>query len=556
MRTHKREFQLAALAVAGVMLASGCGGGDDDTGASGDLNLPPVDGGEISVYWCKPERPLLPADTAETCGGNLLDQITAKLVRYNSETAEVEMDLAQSIKTEDNRTYTVKLKKGQKFHDGTEVTADSFVDAWNFAAYAPNAQQNTSFFSAIDGYADVAPEDPDGDGPEEAPEPKSETLKGLKVVDPTTFTIKLSNLNSTFPQRLGYTAFAPLPESFFADKGASFGTKPIGAGPFKLISYNPDREAVLERDENYNRAGKPKIGRAIFKVFTSEDAGYAEVQANQLDITNIVPSSKRIDEIYKNDLTNRFVTAPEGVFQSITFPPSKTDDTYDNPKLRQAISMAINRENVIKVAFPEREAATGWVSPVAAGYKAGACGQFCEFDPTKAKQLFDDAGGYKGTMTLAFNGGGGGHDVWTEAVCNEIKTNLGVECIAQASVDFASFRAKIEAKEQKGMFRTGWQMDYPSIENFLEPIFKTNASSNDGNYSNKAFDAMLVEAAGETDESQVFKKYQQAEAMLAKDMPSIPLWYSTAIFGHSNKVANVKITPFGTYDLSAVTVLA
>ena len=559
MRVLKRGHKVAAVAVAGMLLAAGCGGGDDEgdtagSDAQGNLTGPITEGGEVSVHGCKPERPLLPADTAEVCGGDVLDNVLAKLVRYNPETGALENDLAKSIETKDSKTYTMTLNKGIKFHDGTEVNADSFVDAWNFAAYAPNAQQNASFFAQIDGFEEVNPEDPDGDGDKKAPEPEAETLSGLKKVSEYVFTVTLSQRNSTFPLRLGYTAFAPLPKSFFKDKGKSFGTKPIGAGPFKLTSFDPDREIVLEKDDTYDRARKPHIDKVIYKIFTSEDAAYAEVQANQLDITNIIPTSKRVDRLFAKDLDGRFATRQEGVFQSITFPPSKADPSYDNPKLRQAISMAINRQQVIDIAFPERAVATGWVSPVVNGYKAGACGEFCTFNPERAKQLFDEAGGYNGTMTLAYNGGGG-HETWTEATCNSIRDVLGVECIAQGSVDFASFRSAIEAKEQKGMFRTGWQMDYPSIENFLEPIYKTNASSNDGNYSNKEFDELLDKAAAAKTDEEGYALYQQAEALLAADMPAIPLWYGAAIHGHSNRVTNVKVTVFGTYDFSSVTVI-
>jgi oligopeptide transport system substrate-binding protein len=104
----------------------------------------------------------------------------------------------------------------------------------------------------------------------------------------------------------------------------------------------------------------------------------------------------------------------------------------------------------------------------------------------------------------------------------------------------------------KGMFRTGWQMDYPSIENFLVPIYATGASSNDGDYSNPRFDALLKEAASLTGDA-VNAKYQEAEKLLAADMPAIPLWYGKQIGGFSNKVENVKFTAFGTYDLSAIT---
>ena len=86
---------------------------------------------------------------------NLLDAIDAKLVHYNADTAAPELDIAESIETKDNQTFTVKLKPGYKFHDGTEVKAKNFVDAWNWNAYGPNGNLNAYFFEPIAGYDDL-----------------------------------------------------------------------------------------------------------------------------------------------------------------------------------------------------------------------------------------------------------------------------------------------------------------------------------------------------------------------------------------------------------------
>jgi oligopeptide transport system substrate-binding protein len=95
-------------------------------------------------------------------------------------------------------------------------------------------------------------------------------------------------------------------------------------------------------------------------------------------------------------------------------------------------------------------------------------------------------------------------------------------------------------------------MDYPSIENFLAPIYKTGASSNDGDYSNPAFDKDLVDAAAAPDAASANAKYQEAEALLAKDMASIPMWYGKTQMGWSDKVTGVKITSFGTIDIPSI----
>ena len=96
-----------------------------------------------------------------------------------------------------------------------------------------------------------------------------------------------------------------------------------------------------------------------------------------------------------------------------------------------------------------------------------------------------------------------------------------------------------------GAFRTGWQMDYPAVENFLTPLYKTGASSNDGGYSNEEFDKLLEE--GDTAESaeESTAKYQEAQKVLVEDAPAVPLWYSNTTGGYSEAVSDVNFDVFG-----------
>src|SRR5829696_5601136 len=124
----------AAAALASLaLIVTGCGGGaaEPEPGVSVPAGQT---GGEIVVAGCTPENPLIPGNTSETCGGDIVDAMTSKLVRYNTENAAPENDIAQSIETTDNKLFTVKLKP-YKFHDGTDVKAKNFVDAWNYTAY-------------------------------------------------------------------------------------------------------------------------------------------------------------------------------------------------------------------------------------------------------------------------------------------------------------------------------------------------------------------------------------------------------------------------------------
>ena len=117
--------------------------------------LPAKTGGEITVRGCNPENPLIPSNTTETCGGTVIDAVFSKLVHYDPETAAPQERHRRVDRDDGQPDFTVKLKQGYKFHDGTEVKAKNFVDAWNYAAYAPNAQSSGYFMEPIEGFADL-----------------------------------------------------------------------------------------------------------------------------------------------------------------------------------------------------------------------------------------------------------------------------------------------------------------------------------------------------------------------------------------------------------------
>src|SRR5207249_271924 len=176
---------------------------------------------EITVRGCTPQNPLVGGNTAEVCGANINSLFVAHLEHYAVDNATPENDIAESIETKDNQHFTIKIKKGYMFSDGTEVKAKNFVDAWNYTAYGPNGQQGSYFFAPVQGFADAQCTDDTCKA-----KPKANKMSGLKVVDDHTFTITTSEKVSNLPVRLGYDAFAPQPDSFFANPD-SFKTKPV-----------------------------------------------------------------------------------------------------------------------------------------------------------------------------------------------------------------------------------------------------------------------------------------------------------------------------------------
>ncbi len=160
MRVPTRTAAVAALALTLALGACGGGGGEPTGQGTGGATGAATGGteaaggtGTYSLQVANPENPLVPGNTNESEGSQIIEGLWTGLVQYNLETSALEYTgVAESIESDDATTWTVKLKDGWTFHDGTPVNADSFIKAWNYTAYSPNAQGNSYFFSNVEGY--------------------------------------------------------------------------------------------------------------------------------------------------------------------------------------------------------------------------------------------------------------------------------------------------------------------------------------------------------------------------------------------------------------------
>lgn len=547
MRSRRVAASLA-VGVSVALFASACGGGGGDTagGAGGESSA-----ATISVYNTEPENPLVPGNTNEVGGGKVIDALFSYLVGYKAEDAAPYNDVAESIETTDSQTFTITLKPWT-FHDGTSVTANSFVDSWNYTAYGPNAQQNSSFFAQIQGYADVNPEDPDGEsGPQAAPAPTAETMSGLQVVDDQTFTVTLTEPFSVFPTTLGYSAFAPLPESFFSDP-AAFEATPIGNGPFRYVDRQPNANITLETWAEFPGERKPSIGGVEFRSYATPEAAYADLVAGNLDYMEQLPPSALVGRLFENDLQGRNVSQPYLGINTIAFP--LYDARFQDPRVRQGLSMAIDRQAVSDQVYDGlRDPAAGIVPPGLEGFVDGQCGEFCTYNPERATQLLTEAG-FTGPLEFSSNVDGAGNQEVFQAFCVSITNATGIPCTFAPVPTFAEFRTTINAREATTPFRTGWSADFPSIQNFLEPLYATGASANDGEYSNPQVDALIAQGNAAPSSEEAFGFYQEAERLILADMPTIPTFYSTTQAGWSPRMSNAVTTQFRDLDLLTATV--
>ncbi|WP_030929410.1 peptide ABC transporter substrate-binding protein [Streptomyces sp. NRRL S-646] len=523
-----KSAKWVAIAAVVALGATACGGGGDDTSSGkGKGN------GVVSVEIGEPQNSLVPTNTYETEGGQVINALFTGLTKLDADNKVVNA-MAQSIETKDNKVWTIKLKSGYTFHNGEKVTAQSFVDAWNYGANQTNAQQTNPLFSHIQGYSDL--------NPGEGKKPKTDKLSGLKAVDDSTLQVTLSGAFSAFPSQLSFTAFVPLPKAFFKDpKG--FGEAPIGNGPFQMKGkFKHNEEIDTTKYDKYPDASKIEVKGVNFKVYSNLDTAYKDVVAGNLDTLLTIPTSGL--PTYHKDLPGRYIDEADSAVGYIGF-PIKYNKAFQNADLRKAISMAIDRKTIAsKIFLGSRTPADDYISPIIDGYRKGACGDACTYNPTKAKELYKQSGGLPGnTLEIGYNADGG-HKEWVEAASNQIQQALGVKVTAKPFEQFQTILNDLDAKKYQGAFRMAWSMDYPDAEDYLRPVFSKEAIANGSNYSgyvNEDFEKLLVQGDQAPTHEEAVKKYQAADDILLKDMPYIPVYFYTLNTGFSDKIKSMKI---------------
>ena len=503
----KKALAFAAAACAAAMLFSGCGSSN-----SGDTAAKSSGSDYILAYASEPQKTFIPGNINETGGGKPADMMFSRLVSFD-DNGKASNEIAYSVTPNADATeYTIKLKDW-KFSNGDPVKAENFTKAWSYVANAKNAMLGSSFFQTIAGYDDL----------QDAKNLKGdEQLSGLKVVDDKTFTVTLTNPDSAFGLKIGYTAFAPLPDSFFDDPKA-FGENPKDGctGPYVFESWEHNKDIMMKKNPDY-KGNRPAQNAGIdFKIYTSDTAAYADIQAGNLDVMESVPAAQ--SKTFEKDPLVQPINEAGSVIQTFTIPSDMEhfqNGTEEGQLRRQAISMAIDRKSLCeKVLSGTGTPAVDFTSPKTPGYSDSLPGkENLEYNPTKAKELWEKANAiskYDGPLTFSYNSDGGGKPVY-DAVTNSINNVLGKGTASTNPIPtFQEFRDGVTNRQMTGAFRTGWQPDYPSPENYLVQLFASSAAdgkgSNDGDFKNAEFDALMDQAAATGDEDAANKLYQQGE---------------------------------------------
>jgi oligopeptide transport system substrate-binding protein len=520
-------------ATAIVLLAAGCAVNDP-----GSVGFTPR---TVVVGITEPQH-LIPSNAIDLTSAQVLSSLFTPLVSFDDDNKPVENGAA-SITSPDNKVWTITLKNDATFSNGEPVVADNFIDAWNYGAYGPNKQALSSFYDRIDGYADMQ---------STTREPKATTLTGLRKIDDSTFTVTLSAAFPGWKYVLGHQAFLPLPKAAFSAPGVikdGFEDAIIGNGPFRMTGeWQHNSEIVVQRAADYNGPA-PKIDGVVWKIYQDSEAQYADLVVGDIDVVTSIPADRLATA--PDDLGNRFRTSPNSIFTFAAFPTYQKE--YAKKEVRAALSKAINRRELSdKYFLGLQRPATSFVSPVVTGFRPDTCGDTCVYDPAEAKREYTAAGGpAKVTITYV----GSGNKAWVDGMCEQIVSSLGVECVGIGEAKFTDVLAKIEKREPVGMVSQGWLMAYPLMENYLGPLYGSSGAGNFFGYSSNEFDSLMKTGSTADTLNEAVRVWQQAEDVLAQDMPVLPLRFGQNAFGHSSKVTNVEVDAFAKLNLLTIDVV-
>ncbi|NDL56380.1 peptide ABC transporter substrate-binding protein [Phytoactinopolyspora mesophila] len=512
---------LPALIVAAVLVLSACGSDDDNPGpaASG--------GGSFSVGVDEPDH-LTP--NRMTGAFNEVSALFAPLVKFG-DSSEVTLLQAESIESDDNVHWRITIRDGWTWHNGEPVTAQNYADAWNATAYAPNGWANNGQFSNVVGYDELNPENGD---------PEAETLSGVNVVDETTLEVTLKSADSQFPFKLKLPGFYALPEVAFEDLDA-YDEAPVGNGPFQMDgAWEHDVEIRMTRFEDY-QGPQPNADELVFRIYSDLNTAYTDAVGGVVDIVSVPQEKLRQVE---QDFGDRFIPFQAVRLDWLGFP--LWDERFEDIRIRQAISMAIDREEVNEAIFAGvyHPASSFHGANVIGGGTEGLCGEYCEFNPERANELMDEAGGWDGSLELWYPGGVG-YDQTFEALANQIRQNLDAidDVELKTQPGFAAFIEDLSEQTVTGMFRGGWGSLYPSMQNQLTEVWSSMGvgRAGAGSYAEDDVDQLILEADAAPTSEEAAELYQQAEARIFEDFPAVPLFYATYNFAHSENVSNVTI---------------
>lgn len=536
---RKAIKMLAIGALATSLVLAGCSGGSKPT-ASTDNKKP-----SILIYGRGGDTVSLdPHNVTDGESFRVTENIYDGLVDYEKDSTKIVPSLATDWKTsEDGKTWTFHLRKDVKFHDGTDFNADAVV--YNFERMwdkkHPQHQGDFSYFHDMFGGFK-------GD--------QGSIIAGVKAVDPYTVEFQLSKPLAPFLANLGMSTFAMISPDALKKYGDKIGEHPVGTGPFKFKEWKRNDSITLEKNDKYWQSGLPKLDQVVFKVIPDNTARLTALKSGEIDVMDgLNPSDKKQVE---SDSKLQLLLRPSMNVGYLSM--NNTKPPFDNVKVRQAISMAINKKGLVDAFFNGlAEPAKNPLPPSVWGYNKNV--QDYEYNPEKAKQLLAEAGFPNGFDT----------ELWAmpvarpympqpQKIAEALQSDLGKIGIKAkiVSYEWATYLKKTKNGEHP-MALLGWTGDNGDPDNFLYVLLDKNnanppAAQNISLYKSDKVHELLLKAQTVSDQAERTKLYEQAQQIIHDDAPMVELVHTTPPLAASKAVKGYQPHPKGSESLVDVSI--
>lgn len=511
----------AAAASAGILTA--CGGGSSETAASssaaasesGEAARKVLRFGE-SAYGSTLDMQI----STGSLSAAIADEVTESLLRFDDDNIEELVLLADwPAISEDGTLYEFELKQGVYFTNGTELHSSDVKFTFERMFTPATGAKSYSYFNMIVGAkAMLAGE--------------ATTLEGIEIIDDYHFNITLEYAYTPFIKNLGTSYANIFPEDACTELGELWGIDEnlIGTGPYKIESNDPNTKCVLVKNENYH-GGTVNLDEIDVYFYSDNTTRLLAYENDDLDVTDLPASLlSQYQAAYGDEIT---VYYPLGTyFLSV----NNAVAPLDNPLVRQAISLAIDRESLITYVLDGAGLpATSFLNPSIPGHDDSL--EVYEYNPEKARELLAEAG-YPNGLTLS------GFEVTSSSVLEAIQGFL-LEVGITLNFDTVDTATWTSDRASGGLVGTviSWNALYPDADFQAYTYFhSSNSAGKSVNYFNDDFDALLDEARVTQDEEERTELYRQADYILSReDYACIPLYYPQSQFIAKPYVKNMKV---------------
>ncbi|MGE5171168.1 MAG: glutathione ABC transporter substrate-binding protein GsiB [Rudaea sp.] len=437
--------------------------------------------------------------------------------------------LAESYEaSKEGLTYTIKLRHGVKFHDGTDFNADAVKVNFDRVTNPDNKLKRYGLYSVI---------------------------AKTEVVDPYTVRITLKEPFSAFINDLAHPSgvmISPAALKQWGSKDIAF--HPVGTGPFKFVEWKSTDYLKVAKNESYWRKGYPKVDTITWKPVVDNNSRAALMQTGEAHFTFPVPYE--LSDVLKSKPNLELVAAPSIVLRYLSM--NVQQKPFDNPKVRQAIAYAINKQALAKVAFNGYAVPADGVVPDAVEYSV-RLGPW-PYDLARAKKLMAEAGypnGFETELWSAYN-----HST-AQKVSQFLQQQLA-QIGVKTKITLLETGQRVEKVESwpdpktapVRLYYVGWSSSTGEADWALRPLLFGDSWPpklfNTAYYKSDKVDADIKGALATTDKAQKAKLYRDAQQTIWNDAPWAPLVTEQLLSAHNKKLSGVYVMPDASFEFSEI----